>query len=182
MLLSTAAGEEEDANRHFRNLVTLHIRITLLSDVFATAGYAHGRAAIALLQTLMSNTSPQVVTDLGALHRASVWENIVLNLGLNSKGIDVEATPATSPLERSPEQPSVALPETDGAVHSAGTAHGTNTANGEQPQTALGATKTQKPSSGKAGPRENNAAALKHLTHGLPSSLAPFFQGNRNIA
>jgi E3 ubiquitin-protein ligase HUWE1 len=25
--------------------------------------------------------------------------------------------------------------------------------------------------------RERNAAALKHLTHGLPSSLTPFFQG-----
>jgi E3 ubiquitin-protein ligase HUWE1 len=32
------------------------------------------------------------------------------------------------------------------------------------------------------GPREYNAKALKHLTHGLPSSLAPFFQGKSSLS
>lgn len=152
--------------------MTLHIRITLLSDVFATAGYAHGRAAIGLLQTLMNNTSPEVVTDLGALHRASIWENIVFNIGLNAKGIDVQATPATSPLEQSPARETA--PETDGAV----TANGASDVNGfQQHDDAYFEALMRKPPPKHEGPRDKNAAALKHLTHGLPSSLAPFFQG-----
>jgi hypothetical protein len=32
-----------EANRTFRTLVTLLVRVILLSDIHATAGYAHGR-------------------------------------------------------------------------------------------------------------------------------------------
>ncbi|KAK0461087.1 uncharacterized protein EV420DRAFT_1746494 [Desarmillaria tabescens] len=164
--------EEVNANYYFRNLVTLHVRITLLSDVFATAGYAHGRAAIGLLQTLMSNNAPRVVKDLGALHRTSIWENIVLKVGLSAKGIDVLQTPSLSPLERSPDQLAIGLPDTAGPAPSAAT-NGTvdGAQSGAPPST------TKEPEIPKAGsPREHNATALKHLTHGLPSSLAPFFQ------
>jgi len=167
--------QEQEANQRFRNLVTLHIRITLLSDVFATAGYAHGRSAISLLQTLMSNTSPQVVSDLGSLHRASIWENIILKVGLASKGIDVLPTPTSSPLEGSPDQEAVPLPEADGAAT-------TNGANGIQPETsAVPSSSPRKDAPKQDGPCEVNAAALKHLTHGLPTCLAPFFQGNITI-
>ncbi|KAJ6625623.1 hypothetical protein B0H10DRAFT_1782772 [Mycena sp. CBHHK59/15] len=166
-LVEITADQELAANQTFRNLVTLHIRITLLSDVFATAGYAHGRAAIGLLQTFMSNTAPQVVTDLGSLHRAAIWENIVLKAGLVSKGIDIVATPSPSPLEATPEQATIPLPDPAAATISS--------PNGVQPETSSNPT----PSSGESkqdDSRQHNATALKHLTHGLPSSLAPFFQ------
>jgi E3 ubiquitin-protein ligase HUWE1 len=164
----TIAEQEVASNQTFRNLVTLHIRVTLLSDVFATAGYAHGRSAISLLQTFMSNTTPQVVKDLGSLHRATVWENIVLKAGLVSKGIDIAATPSSSPLEATPEQATIPLPDPEVA-----TIGGTN---GVQPET--NSTPTPSPEDPKQGSsRHHNATALKHLTHGLPSSLAPFFQG-----
>ncbi|KAJ7287510.1 hypothetical protein C8J57DRAFT_1707813 [Mycena rebaudengoi] len=143
-LVDITPEQEVASNQTFRNLVTLHIRVTLLSDVFATAGYAHGRSAISLLQTFMSNTTPQVVKDLGSLHRATVWENIVLKAGLVSKGIDIAATPSSSPLEATPEQATIPLPD------------------------------PEDPKQGSS--RHHNATALKHLTHGLPSSLAPFFQ------
>lgn len=163
-----------NANYYFRNLVTLHVRITLLSDVFATAGYAHGRAAIGLLQTLMSNTAPQVVKDLGALHRTSIWENIVLKVGLAAKGIDVLQTPSLSPLERSPDQLAIGLPDAAGPAPSAATNGAVDDAQAGAPPSST----TKEPEIPKAGsPREHNATALKHLTHGLPSSLAPFFQG-----
>ncbi|PBK91673.1 hypothetical protein ARMGADRAFT_968529 [Armillaria gallica] len=165
--------EEVNANYYFRNLVTLHVRITLLSDVFATAGYAHGRAAIGLLQTLMSNTAPQVVKDLGALHRTSIWENIVLKVGLAAKGIDVLQTPSLSPLERSPDQLAIGLPDAAGPAPSAATNGAVDDAQAGAPPSST----TKEPEIPKAGsPREHNATALKHLTHGLPSSLAPFFQ------
>jgi E3 ubiquitin-protein ligase HUWE1 len=179
-LLIEAEEQDINVNRSFRNLVTLHNRITLLSDVFATAGYAHGRAAIGLLQTLMSNTSTQVVTDLGTLHRAIIWENIVLKAGLSAAGIDVTQTPQTSPLDRSPDQAPLPLPEGDGAAAvppSLPNVLNGATDNDAQAEAVSAVTPPPKEAQKSEGPRERNAAALKHLTRGLPGSLAPFFQG-----
>lgn len=125
----------------------------------------------------MSSTSPQVITDLGSLHKASVWENIVLNVGLTLKGIDVggdiQQTPYISPSEQSPIQANVGLPQ-----------QGLNTVNG-QPDLNAGSSEVglinapKVPSSTlPTTPRDFNAEALKHLTRGLPTSLSPFFQGN----
>ncbi|KAK2463266.1 hypothetical protein APHAL10511_004921 [Amanita phalloides] len=168
-LVDTTGDNFEDANRQFRNLVTLHIRITLLSDVFATAGYAHGRASISLLQILMNNMTPQVVANLGALHRASVWENIALLVGLSMKGINVTQSLLSS-LEMSPDQSMVNLGDLETPVFQGGT-------NGAQPASTNTNT-ANLPNQDKTRKdfRERNAAAIKHLTHGLPSSLAPFFQ------
>lgn len=162
-----------NANETFRNLVTLHIRITLLSDVFATAGYAHGRAAINLLQTLMSNMSSQVVSDLGSLHRATIWENITLKVDLAERGIDVVQTPVSSPLAGSPDRSAIALPEPD--VASASGSNAPNGAGDAQPDASEPAPSKEIPK--RQGPRDHNAAALKHWTHNLPGSLAPFFTG-----
>ncbi|KAG7098569.1 hypothetical protein E1B28_000502 [Marasmius oreades] len=159
-------------NHYFRNLVTLHIRITLLSDVFATAGYAHGRAAIALLQTLMSNTSPQVVSDLGSLHRVSVWENIILRKALSGIGIELPRTPGSSSLEGSPDQGNIDLPDQNGLLTNSTALNGSADGQNTTPSSVT----PPKESPVKMGPREHNAFALKHLTHGLPSALAPFFQ------
>jgi E3 ubiquitin-protein ligase HUWE1 len=170
--------QEQEANKRFRNLVTLHIRITLLSDVFATSGYAHGRSAIGLLQSLMSNMSPQVIADLGSLHRVCIWENIVLNDGLKSKGISLTRSPRppTSALDgRNVGRSNVNLPENDESDNS-------NELNGDlnSPDGAEAMLTASSPSGPLrlSGPREKNSAALKHLTNGLPSSLSPFFQGN----
>lgn len=171
-LLNTFISPEEqdqEGNQRFRSLITLHIRIALLSDVFATAGYTHGRAAIGILQTLMGDPAEDAVPDLGTLHRACIWENILLKAGLTSKGIDSIMSPDASPLERSPSRASAPLAENDLSI----------TTNGVQPElsnvesSSVPKLEPTKPE----GPREHNAKALKHLTHGLPSSLAPFFQG-----
>jgi len=164
------ASESATANQRFRRLVSLHIRITLLSDVFATA-----RAANRLVQTLMSSTPLQVLTSLGALHRASIWENIALNVGLSSKGIEVQASPSSSPLEGSPNRTILDLPDPDASV----------TANGASGTNGTNTTPTLNPSENNSaikhdGPRDWNANSLKHITQGLPNALAPFFQGNIN--
>ncbi|KAF7315636.1 hypothetical protein MIND_00079100 [Mycena indigotica] len=155
-----------NGNRLFRDLVTLHVRITLLSEVFVTAGIAHGRNAIVLLQTLMSSTRPEVITDLGALHRAAIWENIVLKEGLILKGIEMVPTPSSSPLEGSPEQTTRVLPNVDAVSTTA-------IESGAQMDEI---SRTSSSPTAKEGNRSKNAAALKHLTHGLPNSLATFFQ------
>ncbi|KAF7321292.1 hypothetical protein MKEN_00649200 [Mycena kentingensis (nom. inval.)] len=179
-LVDLAAERSSDGNRTFRELVTLHIRITLLSDVFATAGYAHGRAAISLLQTFMSSTSPEVIKQLGALHRATIWENIVLKEGLVSKGIEVASSPLSSPLEGTPEQTTAPLPDSDVPAETSA-APAVNGVQTEEQSTTTTAANTPPPQPAAAAPAvttsgHHNAAALKHLTQGLPNSLAPFFQ------
>ncbi|KDR75882.1 hypothetical protein GALMADRAFT_248624 [Galerina marginata CBS 339.88] len=161
------------AQQHFRSLVILHIRITLLSDVFATAGQAQGRSAIGLLQTLMNKTPLQVLTDLGALHRASIWENIALNIGLASKGIELQLSAGSSPLEGSPNQTITDLPNVDVSIH----ANGQNAANGthDEDGTTLDPVVSENIEKHE-GPRDWNASALKHITQGLPNALSPFFQ------
>ncbi|KAH9485384.1 E3 ubiquitin-protein ligase ptr1 [Psilocybe cubensis] len=184
-----AAGDASLANSQFRSLVTLHIRITLLSDVFATAGQAQGRAAIGLLQTLMEHTPLQVLTDLGCLHRASIWENITLNLGLNSKGIDLQLSAASSPLEGSPNQTNIELPPVPplpGLLplsHPSGARNGATASNGTHLGTDLTLGSGGKDNTNKQdGPRDWNASSLKHITQGLPNALAPFFQGKLEIS
>lgn len=171
--------QEQEGNQRFRSLITLHIRITLLSDVFATSGYAHGRAAIGNLQTLMGNSYQNVVPDLGTLHRTCIWENILLKAGLTLKGIDTLASIEGSPLERSPSRGASLPLENDLTA-------GTATTNSVPPEpdpfstpadeghlSTLRRGEVTKPE----GPQELNAKALKHLMQGLPTALAPFFQG-----
>jgi E3 ubiquitin-protein ligase HUWE1 len=166
------AGEEVYANETFRNLITLHVRVTLLSDVFATSGYTHGRSAISVLQTLMSGTPAQVISDLGSLHRATIWENLTLKTGLTEKGINVPMTPNTSsPLDGTPEQTSVPLPEGDRTDQNAPNGAG----GADEPSASV--TPSAKDPAKPQSPRDRNALALKHWSHNIPGSLTPFFQG-----
>lgn len=162
-----------NANETFRSLVTLHNRMTILSDVFATAGYGHGRAAITILQTLMSNSTPEVIMNLGALHRTTIWENIALKKAFADIGIDIAHTPLPSPIDGTPEQPLAPLPEVvDNTTASSTAPNGVEESNSPS-TTPLPPTDTEKT----LGPLEHNAAALKHLSHGLPNALMPFFTG-----
>lgn len=165
-----SASESATANQRFRSLVSLHIRITLLSDVFATA-----RAANRLVQTLMTSTPLQVLTTLGTLHRASMWESIALNVGLSLKGIEVQASPSSSPLEGSPNRTIMDLQDAEASV----TANGASGTNGMNTTPTLNATEDNSTAK-QDGPRDWNANSLKHITQGLPNALAPFFQGNIN--
>lgn len=128
----------------------------------------------------MGNPSQDIVPDLGALHRACIWENILLKAGLTMKGIDTLASTEGSPLERSPSRSASAPLDTDSAASMV-------TTNGVPPEPGSFNTPADgsrfPPSSFRSGevklegPREQNAKALKHLTQGLPTALTPFFQG-----
>ncbi|KAJ3855492.1 hypothetical protein EV368DRAFT_72228 [Lentinula lateritia] len=170
-LLDVTDEEYVNKNFYFRNLITLHVRVTLLSDVFSTAGYAHGRGAISLLQNLMTSTTPQVIADLGSLHRAGIWENIVLKAALAAKGIEVYQTPGASPLDQSPNHRTIDLPVQGPSVPAS--APNGAVENGASTSTS---TPTKETHTRHAGPKEFNATALKHITHGIPTALSPFFQ------
>ncbi|KAF5354781.1 hypothetical protein D9756_005295 [Leucocoprinus leucothites] len=170
-LLETNVVNQEDSNSRFRALVTLHIRTSLLSDVFGTVGYSHGRGVITLLQTLMSSCGGKTIPELGALHRAAIWENMVLNVALSTKGIP-QSSPVQSPLGATPNMSTANLVEAADSLNT-----GVSTANGIQPSgdASSSGPETAKPKQDET-PLARNAAALKYLTHGMPNVLAPFFQ------
>ncbi|KAI0268805.1 hypothetical protein BC834DRAFT_923157 [Gloeopeniophorella convolvens] len=71
-LLELEGRSYAEANQTFRSLVTLLVRVILMSDIYATAGYAHGRSASGLLQTLMNNGASEILPNLGFLHKACI--------------------------------------------------------------------------------------------------------------
>ncbi|EKM54444.1 uncharacterized protein PHACADRAFT_174950 [Phanerochaete carnosa HHB-10118-sp] len=165
--LATVEDEQQaaEANTAFRNLVTLHVRIMLLSDIFATAGYSQGRALATLLQSVTGTGTGDILLGLGSLHRSSIWENVMLKEKMTIRPEDKQQTPeAFAPVE------------TPMSVSSEATTPGpSTTANGSQPENSATATpKPEHPT--KKDPKEMNMRALRHLASQLPNSLAPFFQ------
>ncbi|KAI0373495.1 hypothetical protein BV20DRAFT_1119067 [Pilatotrama ljubarskyi] len=172
-LVEFAAGEDEEkANERFRKLVTLHIRTSLLSDIYATAGYSHGRASATLLQALLGHT-PSPLTDLGSLHRACVWENIILRATLSAQ--ETNASPPSDPsaavssaTQVTDSQPPAAVGERAGEPSAAPVA-ANGTATGDASVATPPAKKEEKP-------KDKNANGLKHIVSQIPSFLTPFFQ------
>lgn len=162
-LLDSAGQSQADANRTFRSLITLLVRVILLSDIYATAGYAHGRSTGGLLQTLMGTGASEILPDLGVLHKACIWENVLLKVGIPEKESEPEGNPLLSFLQ-SPGRPS-----SSGPVAAANGAHTSSSM----------VTPTEVP--GQEGPRESdpreeNAKAFRHLSNQIPGALSPFFQ------
>lgn len=154
-----------EANRTFRTLITLLVRVILLSDIYATAGYAHGRSAGGLLQTLMGTGASEILPNLGVLHRACIWENVLLKAQVPEKESEPEGNALLSSLQ-SPGRSSSSEP-----TIAANGAHTSSTA----------VTPTDVP--GQEGPRESdpqeeNAKAFRHLANQIPGALSPFFQCN----
>ncbi|KAI0318271.1 hypothetical protein OF83DRAFT_1262061 [Amylostereum chailletii] len=164
-LLDPVAHAEGTGDELFRKLIALNIRIMLLSDVYTTVGFAHGRPSAGLLQAIVSKSGPDVLPDLGALHRACIWENVQLKSTAPPPASDVPANPSEMPTVVSPDSSSVSLPEepstTNGVQDGAITPSGT-------------------PAEGDAGAQENDQdagpRALRHLATQIPGALTPFFQ------
>ncbi|TFK54241.1 hypothetical protein OE88DRAFT_1786570 [Heliocybe sulcata] len=163
--------EVMDANGRFRDLVTLHTRVTLLSEVYATASYAHTRATSGFLQILMGRGSPEIVPELGALHRACVWENIIFKAGLASKGVDLASSPSDSVLDEGTPRGSPDLMDDDGMLPPANGMGVQDGARADQPE----GPNIGKDTHGKDTVRDQNAKALHHLLKQIPSSLSPLF-------
>ena len=195
--MSLAGEEEERANVQSRKLITLHTRVSLLSDIYASAGYSHGRATQTLLQLSLGET-PNPLQELNALHRACVWENVIPKSALSVRGIDTapqhdllsffgSATAAAQ--DSSAATPSAAASTT---TNGASTSTSTSAANGATTPTPTSTTATNgaapaKPSTTTSTPpanasakkeeqpRDKNAKGFKHLTGQIPSALGSFF-------
>ena len=160
----------------------------LLSDVYSTVGFAHGRSALGLLQILMGRGAPEVLPELGALHRALVWENVQMKPAPTVASIsqatstsvpDLAATSSTTPA-------TTPAPVTNGHVSDEallGETPGGSTSPTPAPVLAEGdaeATSTPTPVAEAKKDEEDEPAlrALKQVAMHIPNALTPFFQGN----
>ena len=166
----------EEVNQRWRSIVALNIRITMLSDLYSTAGYSHSRGSASLLQALICRGTPDVITGLGNLHRACVWESIVFKNGVGVKDSDPsmpsflrlppDGQTDDNPLVRSPfgisttENPT---PDTDPIERTLSNSVGDSSS-------------PPKSGKGKDLPRSLNIKALSHALNQIPSSLTPLFQ------
>lgn len=147
--------------------------MTLLSDIYTTAGHSHGRANVTLLQSLCEDSSKTMLSQLGALHRACIWENIALKTSLASQELEASLRPASStPLNNSGFSQALNTTDSSASLLQPGSANGANGMQYEIPSPLEQQAPTKDDS-----PQERNAKAIKHLASQIPSSLAPFFQG-----
>jgi E3 ubiquitin-protein ligase HUWE1 len=155
----------------------------MLSDLYSTAGYAHGRGSTNLLQALTGRTSPGLVPDLGNLHRACIWENIVFKIGLRAKGVDSSTVANIIALD-SPEGLSDSTSSRQFRVISSVDGATSSVPNGDrgesEPSTLFGGFTPSKKQETVDTPRSLNSKAVSHVLHQIPSSLAPLFQGEIN--
>ena len=165
--------ELPEGNKDLRRLITLHLRVMLLSDIYSTAGYAQGRASATLLQALTSPEAGDMLPELGSLHRSCLWENIMLK--------NAESANGTKSAEVAHDD-NVQIG--NGATISFGSvtvpvAETNGSGNLLRPPFVV---PSQTPSSegppSDSDPRASNCRVMQQMTSQLPNtSLLPFFQG-----
>lgn len=113
----------------------------------------------------MSTGGSEILLDLGVLHRACIWENILLKAQIPEKESELEGNALLSSLqvpgERSSSEPTIA-------------ANGANSSSATVTPTGM----SGQEGSRESDPREENAKAFRHLANQIPGALSPFFQCN----
>jgi E3 ubiquitin-protein ligase HUWE1 len=164
------SAEEQllEANIRFRKLIALHTRVTLLADIFSSATYTHGRSSLSFLSGLTGSDASDILPDIGALHRACIWENIVLKSALSARGVTISRNSNS----QGPPSEGISLPGQASDLSNeadVGSALPESDLSPDEAKSTEGAKKD--------GPQERNAKALKHIATQIPTSLTPFFQG-----
>jgi E3 ubiquitin-protein ligase HUWE1 len=164
MIILCCPGVEDapEANRKFRQLVTLHLHVHLLAQVYSTAGYAHGRSTNTLLQIVSSADGTDLIADLGVLYGTFLWEAIILKgpdpfKKISGVGSDISLASPTrvngsdeSAVQGILSEGSSSLPKASSTVESASVIKG------------------------------QNAKAVKAIVQNLSRVTTPFFQGTFN--
>jgi len=123
----------------------------------------------------MNSCGGQTIPELGALHRAALWENMMFDSALSIRHL-----PPSSPIETfdaTSGMSTVNLAEATSSLNAAG-----GTANGIQfsgDVTSNGPKRTMTVHDKTA--RSSNVIVLKYLIQGMPNTLAPFFQGSSSV-
>lgn len=154
--------ELDEANTTFRRLIALHGRVALLADMYRGVGFSHARIATSFLQLLNLEDSAQLLIDLGKLHRACVWENILIKTAIPAAVVSVnDGQHGGGPsVARGQMQTVAGVP--DDVLQDINT--------GLTDSRSLNLTTDDTV-------RTRNGKALKYLISQMPASLTPFFQG-----
>jgi E3 ubiquitin-protein ligase HUWE1 len=154
-----------EANATFRKLITLHNRVTLLSDVCSSIAQTHAQCIYALLQVVSGAEVLGIIKNLGSIHRRCLLENIALKSGLSTKGIRDSSSRSASPeggeMIASTISPVIPNGDVPGEIRIGVEANGANTSEGKKGES----------------PQEQNAHALRHIASHIPNALVPFLQG-----
>ncbi|GHJ84973.1 hypothetical protein NliqN6_1375 [Naganishia liquefaciens] len=154
MIPALAMEAAQEKNTEFRRLVHLNNLLSALCNLYITVGFAHGKVASSFLQALGASSGSTFLPDLGQLHRACIWENILLKMKVASSKITKEAEKKAA--ETSTEgilSPVIERSELGAALLDASTDAAKQTVD------------------------EPNFNAIKAIAHSIPAMLTPFFQG-----
>jgi len=170
------ADNLEEVNQCWRSIVALNIRVTMLSDLYSTAGYSHSRGSASLLQALIGRGTPDVITGLGNLHRACVWESIVFKNGVGVKDSDpsMPSFLRLPPDGQADDNPLIQSPFGISATENP--TSDTNPIERTTSNSVGGSSSQSKVGKEKDSPRSLNIRALSHALNQIPSSLTPLFQ------
>lgn len=152
--LEVAVGSDVAAINHkYRRLLTLHLRVNLLSEVYSTAGYTHGRPTNVILQIIGTGKGPSTIGDLAEMYRVFLWAGIVLKGGDPSKQVTIEGTHVSL---------GNGTPTTSNAGPFADASNKIGTASSVAKATSI---------------TEGNAKAIRTLAQNLSKVTTPLFQG-----
>ena len=148
----------------------------MLSDLYSTVGYSHSRGSASLLQALIGRGTPDVITGLGDLHRACVWESIVFKNGVGVKDSDPSMP---SFLRLPPDSQADDNPLVQSPFGISATENPTQDINAMERtlSNAVGGNSSpSKPEKEKDSPKSLNIKALTHALNQIPGLLTPLFQ------
>jgi E3 ubiquitin-protein ligase HUWE1 len=78
-MVHPSADEFDTQQKRFRDLTILLSHVSLLSDVFTNLGYAHGKAATAILSVFtVKGPQAEILQRIGQVYRACLWENVTI--------------------------------------------------------------------------------------------------------
>ncbi|KAJ9117613.1 hypothetical protein QFC22_004463 [Naganishia vaughanmartiniae] len=158
----TATDVAEEKNAEFRRLVHLNNLLSALCNLYITVGFAHGKVAASFLQALGASSGSTFLQDLGQLHRACIWENILLKNKM-----------ASFKLKDGPQTKIIAPTSTLEGVHSPALERSELAAS----MPAVTSDSQDVPLIEAHAEKEPNFGTVKHIAHSIPAMLTPFFQG-----
>nr|CAG8455076.1 13988_t:CDS:10 [Entrophospora candida] len=153
----------EAANKTFRTLITLHGYVGLLSDVYCSTVFSHGKSVSSSLIEAFVGNDNEILSSLGKLHRTCVWENVVLKSTIPKSWYNLQPKSKKSPL-LSPSTTSI-FDDIDSSNKDPTT---TNATTSDLPN---------EPPVDHNNRQVKNSKFLKFLISQIPSCLTPLFQG-----
>ena len=174
MLHPGSPDDLEKANTEFRKIVHLNNVLGLLSSLYSTIGFTHGKVATTFLMALGAFDATPFISNLGRLHRASIWQNIWLKAKQSPTLVRPHAITQLQTFEETILSPSVefSASELENNAQSAPVPAAPKAESNPTDANAQSGTSTisQKP-------LPENYISLQYLFTRIPLQLTSFFQG-----